>query len=616
MEIKEYLKNHRLLTDGAMGTYFDRIEQEEYLCSEEANITNPGLIKNIHQEYIEQGAQLLRSNTFTANRPFFKKLQAKNAAFLECELKDLLQAGYRIADEAAKEAVARGKIVFAAASIGPISENEHSIETDQEEFVKQYYEICDALLEAGCENFVMETFPDEYYVLKMAEYIKKKNAHAWILGQFTFMPAGYSSTGFHYSTVLTRTMESGLLDAVGMNCGIGVSHMLEFYEEYLRNHELPEGMKLSALPNCGYSRIIRGKAVYTDSVAYFSQTLKEIAESGVSILGGCCGTSPEYIASISQWIQEDPLRIPVRISLDNEKKTTNSYEKHKNHFYEKMLRGEKVFAVELDPPFDANCVKLMESARTLKGSRTDIITLSDSPLARSRADSLLMAAKVKQETGIQVMPHLSCRDRNRIAIRGGLLGAYLNEIRNVLLLTGDPVAREERDYTKSVFDFNSIKCMRYLKHMNEEMFSGDPFIYGGALNQDGANTEAIALRMKKKMEEGCSYFLTQPVYSDQSIDKLKALKEKTDARILIGIMPIVSYRNAVFMKNEIPGIYVPEDVFALYRPDGDKKEWEEIAVDYSLRMMEKCEDIGAGYYMMTPLNRVHLIKKIMELYQR
>lgn len=615
MDLREYLKNHRLLTDGAMGTYFDHMEQEEYLCSEEANITNPDLIRKIHLQYIDNGAQLLRSNTFMANRSMLYKVKQGNPAYKDCSLARWIEAGYKIAAEAAEKGIRQGKMVFPAASIGPISEQSQDMDMDREEYLHQYYEICDILMEAGCRNYVMETFPDEYYVIRMAEHIRQKMPEAWILGQFSFLPTGYGSTGFHYSTVLTGAIQSGKLDAVGLNCGVGASHMATFYRSYLAEHDIPDDLVLSALPNCGYPQIVRGKAVYSDSVPYFSKKVKEIAQLGIGILGGCCGTSPEYIASIARWVQDSEIKTPVRILSLQEKKEKKKNHRCSNAFYDKLQGGEKVFAVELDPPFDANADKLMNGARALLGTKADIITLADSPLARSRADSLLMAAKVKRETGMQVMPHLSCRDRNRIALRGGILGAYLNDIRNFLMVTGDPVSMADRDHTKSVFDFNSIKCMRYIKHMNEELFGDDPLIFGGALNQDGANTEAIAMRMKKKMAEGCSYFLTQPVYSEQSVERLKRLKALTDAKILVGIMPLVSYRNAVFMKNEMPGIYVPEEAVSLYREDGDKEEWEKIAVEYSLKMMEKCEEIGAGYYMMTPFNRVELIKKIMELYR-
>ena len=268
--------------------------------------------------------------------------------------------------------------------------------------------------------------------------------------------------------------------------------------------------------------------------------------------------------------------------------------------------------MELDPPFDAQMDKLMNGAHLLADTPADVITIADSPLARSRADALLTAVKIQQETGIPVMPHLACRDRNRIAIRSGLLGAYVNDVRNVLIVTGDPVGRDERTFTKSVFDFNSIKLMEFLNSLNGELFADDPFCYGGALNQNGARTDKIAERMKRKIDAGCQFFLTQPVYSEEELERLAFLQKETGAKILIGIMPLVSYRNALFIKNEMPGIHVPDEVLAQYSPDGSREEWEQTAAEISKKVITAGKDVGAGYYFMTPFHRVSLIKRIME----
>lgn len=213
---------------------------------------------------------------------------------------------------------------------------------------------------------------------------------------------------------------------------------------------------------------------------------------------------------------------------------------------------------------------------------------------------------------MDVMPHLSCRDKNRIAIRSGLLGSYASGIRNYLFVTGDPVAREDREFTKSVFDFNSIRLMKFAQSMNQEVFKDDTIFYGGALNQNGAGPENIAGRMLKKMEAGCRYFLTQPVYDKEGIERLTFLKERTGAKILIGIMPLVSRRNALFIKNEMPGIHVPDEVVAKYKEGASREEFEEATIEISKQIIEMGKGIGAGFYFMTPFNRVSLVKSILE----
>lgn len=631
MKIRAYLENHNLLTDGAMGTYFDSIEKENYSCSEEANITNPSLVKEIHKRYVEKGAQLLRSNTFLANRGTFLSLKQKNTtAFQGINFKKFLLSGYLLAKETAQESNSDQYPVFAAADIGPILEERDS---EESEILQQYYEICDIFLEADAAIFVLETFPDTQYVLKMARYIRKKSPEAFIIGQFSMTPTGYSRTGFHYKTILQEAIQSGLLDGVGLNCGVGAAHMKKFLKAYIEEYGVPDDMILTSLPNCGYPQIVRGRAVYSDSVAYFGEKIKEISKLGVRILGGCCGTTPEYIEEIhrvlfkTENVKETTVKInwgdvtkrvqkrreqslhitTAKLSATNEKK-----EAVPNVFRQKIEEGKLVCAVELDPPFDTDDTKLVSGAKQLLSTKADIITIADSPLARSRADASLMAVKIKMQTGMDVMPHFACRDKNKIAVRSGLLGSYANRIRNYLFVTGDPVPREDREFTKSVFDFNSIGLMKFVQGMNQEVFKEDTIFYGGALNQNGASPENIANRMLKKMEAGCSYFLTQPVYDEEGLERLAFLKEKTDAKILIGIMPLVSRRNALFIKNEMPGIHVPDKVITKYKEGASREEFEEAAIEISKEIIKMGKDIGAGFYFMTPFNRVSLVKSILD----
>ena len=413
--------------------------------------------------------------------------------------------------------------------------------------------------------------------------------------------------------------------------------MERFLHSWLEESVMPEQMVLTALPNCGYPQIVRGHAVYSDSVSYFGEKAEDLAGLGVGILGGCCGTTPEYICEIAERLRDrGQKKYPgIRLAVGKKIKKAGSGDKkpeqnspdvnennrkplkerlRENTFRQKLEKGEPVIAVELDPPFDAQMEKLMSGARALTDTFADIITIADSPLARSRADALLTAVKIQQETGIPVMPHLACRDRNRIALRSGILGAYINDVRNMLIVTGDPVGREEREFTKSVFDFNSIKLMEFLQSLNEELFADEPFCYGGALNQNGARVDKIAERMKRKMDAGCKFFLTQPVYSEEEIEKLAFLQKETGAKILIGIMPLVSYRNALFIKNEMPGIHVPDEVLARYNPEESREEWEQTALSISGQVISMGKDVGAGYYFMTPFHRISLIKTIMDTY--
>lgn len=258
----------------------------------------------------------------------------------------------------------------------------------------------------------------------------------------------------------------------------------------------------------------------------------------------------------------------------------------------------------------------MQGAETIKEAGADLITLADSPMARTRMDAGKLAAKVQRETGIPVMPHICCRDKNVIAMRSGMLGDYVNDLRYFLVVTGDPVGRDDKGVVTPVFDFNSIRFMEYLTGMNQDVFAKEPVVYAGALNYHGVNKDAICKRVQLKMEKGCSMFLTQPVYSKEDMERIAYIKEKTGAKIMCGIMPLVSYKNAMFMANEMPGIRIPEDIIGRYQPEMTREEAEETGIALAVEIADQMKEIADGYYFMTPFNRAGMIAEIIKKVKR
>lgn len=595
MKLQDYLKEHILVTDGAMGTYYGILYPGEGSVAEDANLKYPERILRIHKEYIAKGAKLLRTNTFALNAASVSQF-AMDCQDVEGYIAQSVKAAVSLARRAAAES---GEQVFIAADIGPIPQKEDSdLETEE------YERMIDLFLELGMDVFVMETFSEVAPVRRMARYIRKKAPEACIIGQFSINPTGYSQMGHSVEHMLRDAANIPELDVCGLNCSIGVTHMLKF----LGRMELPVDKYISALPNCGYPHVVRGKTVYSDSVSYYGERMEKIIGLGVNMVGGCCGTTPEYISEIEKRLGDGKPFPRKKILKSNEgaKGIIHSYP-----IIDKMNEGKKVIAVELDPPFDEDPTRLIEGAFVLKEKGVDMITIADSPMARSRADSLLVASKLKRDVGVTVLPHFTCRDRNRIAVRSSVLGAYMNEIRNMLIITGDPVGPADRDNTKGVFDFNSIRMMEFIRGMNEEHFGREPICIGGAINQN-SSLDALIARTEKKIKAGASFFLSQPLYDKESIDKLKQVKEALHTKILFGIMPLVSYRNAMFIRNEMPGMYVPEEVVNKYRPDMTKEEAEAVAVSVSLELIDYMKDVADGYYFMTPFNRVSLIGRIID----
>ena len=256
----------------------------------------------------------------------------------------------------------------------------------------------------------------------------------------------------------------------------------------------------------------------------------------------------------------------------------------------------------------------MDAAHILKKSGVDVLTFPDSPSGRTRADSILMAEKVHKETGMAVMPHICCRDKNAIAMRSQLLGAHLNDINNFLVITGDPIPSMVRQSVKAVFNFDSVGLMNIIKDMNESQFENSPIVYGGAINQTRRNLDVEISRVRKKMDAGATFFLTQPVFDDKGIARLRQIKQETGARILCGIMPFVSLRNATFMKNEMTGINVTDEILARYSADMTKEEGEDTGIQIAKEIITKTSDFVDGYYFSFPFNRVYLLERIIKNY--
>ena len=323
-----------------------------------------------------------------------------------------------------------------------------------------------------------------------------------------------------------------------------------------------------------------------------------------------CGTTPEYIAELAGKL--DLTQYPqAKKDTEPEKQQAPKEDRSFYHTKEAEGRNRKLIAVELAPPMGIDDEKLMDAAHLLQKSGVDVLTFPDSPSGRTRADSILMAEKVARETGMCVMPHICCRDKNAIAMRSQLLGAYINGIQNFLVITGDPIPSMVRTTVKSVFNFDSVGLMQILADMNEEQFTQAPASYGGAINQGRRNLEVEIGRVKKKMAAGATFFLTQPISTQESADRVRRIKEETGARILCGIMPFVSLKNATFMKNEMAGIDVTDEVLARYRADMTREEGEQAGVQLAKEVIVMTEDFADGYYFSFPFNRVAMLEKIL-----
>lgn len=589
--LKDYLKNNVLITDGSMGTYYEEKTGGQDSFCELGNITHPELIKEIHTEYIEAGAKLITTNTFSAN--------TVTLGLNREGVRQVLEAGYKLAKEAVGD-----KEVYIGASIGPVHESVHKKDKDID-ILGEYKFIIDTLMDLGADIFIFETFGSTDYLAEISKYIKDRNKDAFILAQFAVTINGYTRKEISVKRILREVKKIKEIDSYGFNCGLGPAHMYKLMKDLDIYDDI-----ISALPNASYPELINEKMVYVYNPDYFANIVADIKCLGVNIVGGCCGTTPEHIKSISDRLQicdikdSEKERMKKVEKIKKEKKTSN--------FYDKLKRDEFVIAVELDPPYDNAIEGLMESARVCKENGVDIITVADSPRAIARVDSLMMATKIKREIEIDVIPHLCCRDKNVNALKSGLLAAYIEDVRNVLVITGDPILDIDKMSTKSVFNLNSYKLIELIEDMNKEIFKDEPINIGGALNLNVRRKEAEIKRMMKKVDAGANVFFTQPIYDESAIDFLSKMKKDKDIKIMGGIMPIVNYRNAQFLNNEVPGIEIPQKYVDRFHPDMSKREAEQVGIELAVEIANNLKEYVDGFYFINPFNRIEMIMKILQ----
>ena len=580
VDIRRHIKKEPLIFDGGMGTYYAQKTHTRGKGVELANIETPIVVEGIHTEYLRAGAQAIKTNTFAANRIVYQGEEAL--------VQGILRTGWELAARAAEPF---GAYVFA--DIGPVAG------LPPADIAEEYRFLSDTFLALGAKNFLFETNSSMEGLVETAAHIKQIVPDAFVLTSFAALSGGYTRDGLFVEELIRIAAESGYIDAVGFNCVSGVQSMKELVH-LIGTCPLP----LSLMPNAGHPIVIDGRTFYESAPDYFGKGLAAIVREGISIAGGCCGTTPEHIRALCKALEGGTAAEGERVRQERTELTPS-----RSPFFEALKAGEIPIAVELDPPDTGNADKFMAGARELQAAGVHAITIADNPIARARMDAAMLAGRVRRSLGIEPIPHMTCRDRNLNAIKSILLGLSAEGIHNMIAITGDPIPTAERDEVKSVYQFNSRKLSAFIKSLGER---GDviPFHVFGALNVNAKHFPSQLGLAKKKMEAGMTGFFTQPVLSAQAKENLRTARDTLPgALILGGIMPVVSERNARFMESEITGIHVEERIINAYH-GLDREAAEELAVELSLGIARDIKPYIDGYYIITPFSRTALVARI------
>lgn len=585
-DIRTDIREHGpLLFDGAMGTCFAALPGRADQRCELANLTAPDAIASIHRAYLEAGCRAVKTNTFTVGVDLAQGRKEQAA--------ELIAVACRIAQECAAPYDA-----FVFADLGPAPEGASFSRGEL------YCRQADLFLEQGITCFLLETLPSDDGVAQLAAHLKGHCPDTYLIVSFAVAFDGVTREGFQGETLFRRAATLPQVDALGFNCVSGPSHLLD----YIRRLDLSVlgDRALSVMPNAGYPTVLGRRTAYQGAPDYFGAKLAEIVQAGASIVGGCCGTTPEHLSRAARAMAALPPApaAPEPVHPSHARPAPGA-----NTLADKLDRGERVIAVELDPPADDDLTFFLDGVRALSQAGADAITIADCPIGRPRADSSLLACKLRRELGVEPLPHLTCRDRNLNATKALLLGLSMEGVHNVLLVTGDPIPSTDRDEVKSVFNFNSRKLARYVSGLNESALR-TPFRIFGALNVNAANFAVQLQLAQEKEENGVSGFLTQPVLSAQALDNLKLARKTLQKKILGGIYPVVSHKNACFLNNEIAGMRIAPEITTLYE-GRDREEAEELAVRISVRIAREIAPYTDGLYLMTPFRRVALMTRIL-----
>lgn len=606
----QQLKQRGILADGAMGTELYNRGFFINRCYDELNLSRPDVIKEIHKSYIEAGSGLIETNTFTANRP------ALSAFGLEDKTAEINIKGAQIAREAA------GDDVFVAGSVGPMRWAFKGEKFNQDQLYSSFKEQIKALAKGGVDLIILETFID-INEIETAYKAARDVCKLPVVAQVSVKHLGEGKfAGLDPADAACRLDFLGA-DVIGVNCCDGPQGVFEAVRRMREATDKP----LSAMPNCGLPQMVQGRLQYMATPEYLGEYARRYAQLGVCLIGGCCGTTPAHIREMKRFLRSvlpslaaAPAKIECTISSSEASKEKVDIAK-KSQFGAAISKGFSI-SVEVDPPLGVDPKRAIEGAKYLKDLGVDAVNIADGPRAMARMCPIALAQLIKSKVGIDTIVHYCCRDRNLLGIQMDLLGADALGLKNVLFITGDPPKMGHYPDATPVFDIDSISLIRFASNLNSGFdFSGrriegnTNFLIGCGVNPGAVDINLEVERYKKKIEGGAEFVFSQPIFDSAILEKFFELtKDVKQTPFFVGIMPIISYRNAEFLHNEVPGMQIPKDIFSRLEKAESKDAQLQIGLECaseSLTQAKKLKQVR-GAYIFPPLGRYDLVGKLLK----
>ncbi|MEK3787975.1 bifunctional homocysteine S-methyltransferase/methylenetetrahydrofolate reductase [Paenibacillus sp. FSL K6-1230] len=591
-----------LVGDGAMGTYLYQLGVPVGSSCEELNISSPEVIADVHRRYVAAGAQVLESNTFSANR-------YKLARYgLESSVVEINRAGIRLAREAA------GQENYVLGAVGSIRGAKRPDITNQE-LQYNYEQQIEAMLAEGVDGLLMETFY-ELEEMRIALASARKYTNLPVVCQFGVDQIGRTTDGYSIRQAFSILKQEGA-DVLGFNCHSGPKGIMSVLETLDGPLEIP----MSVYPNAGLADYVDGQYIYGATPEYMAECAITFAEQGARIIGGCCGTTPDHIRAVAGALKSytAPLLAtePKLLTITVDELAQVEPESNKVTDSEQIIppggpslvelvKERHTVIVELDPPRDLDIRKFMLGAKALKAAGVDALTMADNSLAVTRMSNMALGQLVQTEVGVRPLIHIACRDRNLIGTQSHMMGFDALGIDHVLAVTGDPARFGDLPGSSSVYDMTSFEIIRMIKQLNDGVaFSGNPlkqkakFVVGAAFNPNVKHLNKAVQRLEKKITAGADYIMTQPVYDRELIVQIKEETKHLEVPIFLGIMPLASGRNAEYLHNEVPGIQLSEEV--RQRMSGlEGSEGRAMGVQIAKELLDTALEHFNGIYFMTP----------------